>query len=245
MTRAAHLRVYSTEAEGSQAPVPGFVKVYAVLSERGADSDLTAEWEGRRLVCPQNLRLRVLESTIAFAGAFGAFGVGLVPEDAARAADRELRAYLNSHPGHRCHILTSAWHVPVRWFCGFDPSEKEVYEGPGGPRLRYRADISRASDRVREARGALEGFDVIRGPAEELARLADWLSPFPEGSMLELDYGDVSDLFEPQDIVLDDSCELVQEAVAALAARDMARAGECYSRVVSRWAAAFSVAFNS
>jgi len=245
MANAAHLRVYSPQAAGSQAPVPGFVKVYAVLSEGGADSDLTAEWEGRRLVCPQNLRLRVLESTVAFAGAFGAFGVGLVPEDAAKAADRELRSYLSSHPGHRSHILTSAWHVPVRWFCGFDPSEKEVYEGPGGPRLCYRADISRARDRVREARGALERFDMIRGPAEELARLADWLSPFPDGSMLELDYGDVSDLFEPQDIVFDDSCELVQEAVAALVADDLARAGDCYGRVLSRWAPVFSVAFSS
>jgi len=244
MTSTAHLRVYSSDAAGSRAPVPGFVKVYAMLSEPDADSGLTAEWEGRRLVCPRNLRLRVLESTIAFAGAFGVLGAGLVPEDAARAADRELRAYLSSHPDHRSHILTSPWRVPVRWFCAFDPSEKEVYEGRAGPRLRYRADISQARDRVGKALGVLDGID-IGGPAEELAQLADWLSPFPDESMLELDYGDVSDLFEPQDVVVDDSCELVHEAIAALAAGDTARAGECYGRVVSRWAPVFSVAFSN
>ena len=64
------------------------------------------------------------------------------PEEAARAADSELRRYHQEHPGHRSHVLTSAWHVPVRWFTAFQPEDKEVYEVEGSPRIRLRADLA-------------------------------------------------------------------------------------------------------
>lgn len=245
MTKTAHLRVYSPEVSGSRDPVPGFVKTYGMLSEADGDSNWAVEWEGRRLVCPRNLRLRVLESTVAFASAFRGLGAGLVPEEAARAADRELKAYHSAYPAHRSHVLTSPWHVPVRWFTGFDPSEKEVYEGPAGPRLRYRADIAAARRRVRTAHDVLAKLGMLQGPAQELEQLAQWLEPFPEGSMLELDYGGVSELFDPQELVFDESCQLVQDSVEALAAGDMMRAGELYGEVVGRWAPAFSVTFSN
>lgn len=245
MTKSANLRVYSPEVSGSSEPVPGFVHTYGLLSEEEGDSHWTVEWEGRRLVCPRNLRLRVLESTVAFANAYRGFGLGLIPEGAARAADRELKAYHRNHPEHRSHILTSAWHVPVRWFAAFDPSEKEVYEGPEGPRVRYRADITRARERIRDAYGILTKLAVFAAPAEELGQLVEWLEPFPEGSMVELDYAEVSTLFDPQELVFDDSCEQIRESLEALAAGDMTRAGECYGRVVTRWAPAFSVTFSN
>lgn len=245
MTKAAYLRVYSPEASGSRDPVPGFVRSYGMLSEAEGDDHWTVEWEGRRLVCPRNLRLRVLESTLAFANAFQGLGVGLIPEDAARAADRELAVYHSKNPSHRSHVLTSPWHVPVRWFTAFKPSEKLLYEAPGGPRLRYRTGIDDARRRVTYAYGVLEKIGVFRGPAEELGQLAGWLEPFPEGSMVELDYADVSDLFDPQELVFDESCELIQESIEALSTGDMLRAGENYGKVVTRWAHAFSVTFSS
>ena len=245
MTKSAYLRVYSPEVSGSSDPVPGFVRSYGILSEAEGDAHWTVEWKGRRLVCPRNLRLRVLESTVAFANAYRGLGGGLIPEGAARAADRELKAYHRSYPEHRSHILTSAWHVPVRWFAAFDPSEKEVYEGVEGPRLRYRTDIGRARERIRDAYGILTKLTVFVGPAQELSHVLDWLEPFPEGSMLELDYGEVSTLFDPNELVFDDSCEQVHESLEALAAGDMLHAGECYGRVVTRWAPAFSVTFSN
>lgn len=245
VTKSAFLRVYSPEVSGSSDPVPGFVRTYGLLSEDEGDSHWTVEWEGRRLVCPRNLRLRVLESTVAFANAFRGLGVGLVPEGAAQAADRELKAYHRSHPEHRSHILTSAWHVPVRWFAAFDPSEKEVYEGPDGPRLRFRAGIVDARARVKRAYDILAKLAVFTGPADELSQVLGWLEPFPDESMVELDYGEVSELFDPQELVLDDSCEQVNQSLEALEAGDMMRAGECYGRVVTRWAPAFSVSFSN
>jgi hypothetical protein len=133
----------------------------------------------------------------------------------------------------------------VRWFAAFDPSEKEVYEGPDGPRLRFRADITRARERIRDAYGILTKLTVFAGPAQELSQLLEWLEPFPDGSMLELDYGEVATLFDSQELVFDDSCALVKESLEALAAGDMVRAGECYGRVVTRWAPAFSVTFSN
>jgi hypothetical protein len=245
VTKSSFLRVYSPQGSGSSDPVPGFVHSYGILSEEEGDSHWTVEWEGRRLVCPRNLRLRVLESTVAFANAFRGLGAGLIPESAAHAADRELKAYHRSHPEHRSHILTSAWHVPVRWFVAFVPSEKEVYEGPDGPRIRYRADITRARTRVSRAYEILTRLAVFNGPAEELHQVMGWLQPFHDGSMVELDYGDVSELFDPHDLVFDDSCDQVNQSIDALEAGDMMRAGECYGRVVTRWAPAFSVTFSN
>jgi hypothetical protein len=63
--------------------------------------------------------------------------------------------------------------------------------------------------------------------------------------MVELDYSDVADLFESEDLVFDNSCELIQESLDALEDGDMMRAGENYGRVVSRWAPAFSVTFSN
>ncbi len=245
MTKAAFLRVYAPDVDGSTEPVPGFVKTFGILSEAEGEDHWVADWEGRRVVCPRNLRLRVLESTVAFANAFRGIGAGLIPEESAQAADRELKTYHRDHPSHRSHVLTSAWHVPVRWFVAFDPSDKEVYEGPDGPRLRFRTGVLDAKSRVELAYEILRKLQVLPGPSEELSHLLDWIRQFPGGSMVELDYADVSDLFNPQDLVFDDSCELVHESVQALAAGDMLRAGEFYGRVVTRWAPAFSVTFSN
>ena len=67
MTKTAYLRVYSPDGSESHDPVPGFVMTYGMLSETDGESHWEVDWDGKRLVCPRNLRLRVLESTVAFA----------------------------------------------------------------------------------------------------------------------------------------------------------------------------------
>ena len=245
MIKTAFMRVYTSEAVPVDDPVPGFVRSYALLSEAEAEPDWVVDWNGRTLTCPRHLRLRVLESTVAFANAFRGLGAGLIPEEAAQAADRELRAYHEDHPSHRSHVLTAAWHVPVRWFTAFVADDKELYEVGGQARLRLRVDLPVARERVARALDVLRELQVFQGPAEELGQLAEWLDGFPEDSMVELDYAGVSDLFDPQDLVFDESVELVQQSVNALAEGDMLSAGENYGRVVSRWAPAFSVTFSN
>jgi hypothetical protein len=182
---------------------------------------------------------------VAFANAFRGLGAGLIPEEAARSADQELRRYREEHPSHRSHVLTSTWHVPVRWFTAFVADDKELYQIGGQARLRYRVDLVVARERVEHALEVLRGLQIFQGPAEELGQLAEWLDLFPDESLLELDYSNVSELFDPQDLVFDESVELVQQSVNALAEGDMLTAGENYGRVVSRWAPAFSVTFSN
>ena len=128
---------------------------------------------------PRHLRLRVLESTVAFANAFRGLGAGLIPEEAAQTADNELRRYHREHPGIGPMSSPSAWHVPVRWFTAFQPDDKEVYEVDGAPRVRLRVDLGVGLKRVDHALEVLRGLQVFQGPAEELAQLADWLDSFP------------------------------------------------------------------
>ncbi len=245
VTKSAYLRVYAPDIQGSDDPVPGFVSKFALVSEDAGGGELVAQWGGAKVTCPSHLRLRVLESTVAFANAYQGLDSGLVPEDVASAADRALRDYHLEHPSHRSHVLTSPWHVPVRWFVAFDPAEREVYEGPNGPRLRYRTALEDARSRVGRGHQILHKLEMFPGPAEELAQLVEWLGPFDNGSMVELDYAGVSELFEPSELVFDDSCEVVSESLQALADGDMLRAGEMYGKVVTRWAPAFSVTFSN
>lgn len=245
MTKTAFLRVYTPSDEGANDPVPGFVKTFGMLSESVHDMDWVAEWEGNRLVCPRNLRLRVLESTVAFANSFQSMGSGIIPEEAAQAADRELKSYRSEHPEHRSHVLTSAWHVPVRWFTGFKPEQREVYDVGGIPYVRYRSGIKSVRILLDRAVQALNEVGMVQGPTAEITQLIAWLAPFPDDSMVELDYGEVSELFDPKDLVLEDSVAMIQESVEALSAGDMMRAGELYGTVVTRWAHAYSVTFSS
>ncbi len=245
MTKTAYLRVYSPEVSRGAESIPAFVRSYGLLSEAEGDADWVTTWNGVRMVCPRNLRLRVLESTVAFANAFRGLGSGLIPEEAAQAADRELRQYHREYPSHRSHVLTSAWHVPVRWFSAFQPEDREVYEVEDSPRLRFRVDLVVGQKRVEHALGILRRLEVFQGPAEEMGQLNEWLAGFPSDSMLELDYADVSELFDPQDLVFDDSVDLIRRSLEALSDGDMMSAGENYGRVVSRWAPAFSVTFSN
>lgn len=245
VTKTASLRVYSPVGDGAEEPVPKFVRSYGLLSESEHEPDWLAEWEGKRLVCPRHLRLRVLESTIAFASSFQGMGVGLIPEAAAEAADRELRSYRSVYPGHRSQVLTSAWHVPVRWFVAFSPDEREVYDEAGRPRLRYRSGIASVRERLAHAIEVLREVGMIQGPTAEMGQLVSWLEPFADDSMVELDFASVSELFDPKDLVLDDSVALVAESVEALEAGDLMRAGELYGTVVTRWSHAYAVTFSS
>ena len=245
MTKTAYLRVYTPNPALSDEGVPDFVLAYGMLSEPESAADWVVEWKGETLVCPRHLRLRVLESTIAFARTFSGMGAGLVPEASAQAATAELRSYTSAHPNHRSQVLTSAWHVPVRWFSLFEPEDREVYGDSKAPSLRFRTPLRSAKSRLESVVSVLRPLPMFQGPIVELEQLAEWLDQFGDDGMVELDYDTVSDLFDPQELVLDDSVELIAESVSALAAGDMMRAGENYGRVVTRWAPAYSVTFSN
>lgn len=259
MTGAAYLRVYlpmdglrSEERrrwEGRPAldvrPAAPVItaSAYGLLSEPLADDALLTEWSGRRFVCPRHPRLRVLEGLLAFHNAFPSSR--LVPELTVRRAAAELHRLQRRQPRARSHILTSPWHVPLRWFAAFSPDEREVRDLPKGTTIRYRTARHRASDRLSHAVDVLAEAGFEDEIVEQVEDLAEWLIEFPPDAMVELDYGSVAGLFSSGDLAVDESAAEVWASLEALERGDFEDATEHYSMAASRWAAAQAVTYSN
>lgn len=254
MVHAAYLRTYLPAAKTRQwqkhvgrtehAPPMLTVGEFTVWDESVREDAFSAEWNGARYVCPRHPRLRMLEGLLAFRNAYpGATAAMLVPESIAARAVAELESYRDVVPDARSHILTSPWHVPLRWFVAFHPEQRELIETAAGPSIRYRNLLGDGLDRVRSAVDVLEdvGFeDVV---VDQVRELASWLDGFDEDAMLELDYGTVAGLFSAADIAFDETAADVASSLEALAAGDLDRAGRHYASAATRWAETQTLAF--
>lgn len=193
--------------------------------------------DGRYYVCPWRTRLRVLAGILSSREESSEVSAPFIPEEEIRRAAREL-ARLKRRDGQAlAFMLQSPWHVPVRWFLLVGDEERGLVEcGPGEYRLYYWTPIERARRRAHRARLALRHTELV--PSEEgVGELAEWLSAFPEESVVELDYGSVASLFSWDELDDDHSGREMQQAVEALRWRSgAAKAGELYEAVVGRWA---------
>ena len=108
---------------------------YFLWSEPTGEDAFSCTWQGDTYVCPRNPRLRMLEGLLAFNNAFP--DAGLIPAAELVTANDELSRLRNQTPPLRSHILTSPWHVPIRWFAAFLHEEKELYERGAGLSIRY------------------------------------------------------------------------------------------------------------
>ena len=252
MTPAAYLRVYvpdESESVAEHVPPSGSRRVmvrgaYGVWFESLRDDAFVIEQEGRRLVCPRHPRLRMLEGLLAFRHAYPpGIGESLVPETLARRAAAELALLQAGRPDARSYILTSPFHVPLRWFAAFAGKERELLSGPGGPGIRYRTSRRSALRRLERTGRVLEaaGFDESTvGPVRDLA---DWLRPFPADSVVELDYGGVAGLFSEYELAGDESAADLAASLAAVQRGDPEEASERYTVVAARWAQTQALSF--
>jgi hypothetical protein len=224
------------------------------------DSAFVTELDGVRLVSPWGLRLRSLEALEEFLSDVPG---PLVEAYLPRPLDRDLQDLIDqerlARPVERSHVLTSSWHVPLRWFVLVDASEREVslgspegaagpstgdgtVDGPGptgirrrtGRSLVYRTPMSRARRRVARALEVLRRTvedDVVTAGVEDLGR---WLEEFHPRSLVELDYGGLVHLLDDEHLESDESARDVTLALAALGEGDTDRAAAAYARVTSR-----------
>ncbi len=250
MIRAAYLRSYLLEgalpaypAEALPALGPLRGDDFFLWQESDTDDAFTVDWGSGRYVCPRNFRLRRLEGMLAFNNAFP--DAGLIPQNQILDASTQLEAMRDGSPAMRSYILTSPWHVPVRWFSAFLHEEKEMYDRPEGLSIRYRALMSDAQDRVERATQVVEGAGFDPTVVGQLRSLGSWLDAFPADGMLELDYGTVADLFSEGDLVMDESAADVASSLLALEQEDIERAGEHYQDLMRRWGRAQSLAFSN
>ncbi len=254
MIKSAYLRVYLPEervpscdehADNPDRPTRRW-EPYGFVGESMIEDAWIADWRGRRFVCPRRPQLRILEGVLALHQALEVSGRAvLIPESVARQAVKELRSLHHREPGIRSHILTSAWHVPIRWFVPFAPGDREFDGGDLRPDLRYRAGLGEGVDRLERALEILSEVEMPAGILAELSDFESWLSEFPADSMIELDYGRVAELFPEADLALDESVRDVWESLAALKEGDWTTAGERYGELMSRWAPAFAITYSN
>jgi hypothetical protein len=250
MIATAYLRVYVPAGRAADLPAhipsrPANViraSDHFVWQESEIDDAYRVEWNGDSYRCPRFPRLRMLEGLLAFSNAYPNMPL---------LGDRELNRYadelarLKSEPGVRSYILSSPWHVPLRWFSGFRPASREVYPSGHGPAIRYRTHVGDAVDRVSWAVGVLDDAGFTDSVVEQVRDLEGWLREFGVDHMLELDYAGVASLFPESELVLDESAAEVRKSLEALERGDFEEAGEFYMAVASRWAPAQAVTFSN
>ncbi len=249
MIPAAYLRIYLPESEAASWPAHMTGPTRPVISasdefvwgESRADDAFVAEWEGRRWICPRHPRLRMLEGALAFSSAHP--GSLLLSAPTLAELVNELESLRSSAPDARSQILTSPWHVPLRWFSVFRSEEREMYNAPDGHSLRYRAPVGEAVPRVKRAVAILETAGFDDAIIDQVRELEGWLDRFDSGALVELDYARVATLFSGADLALDDSAELVNASLSALYELDYERAGRAYGKVAERWAKAQALSY--
>ena len=247
MINTAYLRVYLPADRAGSWPEHEQEERHTQLSMDGryiwsepmdADAFVT-EWNGSTYVCPRFPRLRMIEGILAFSGIAPSLGMLTDDERAALTHELESRRGTNS----RSHILASPWHVPLRWFSAFHPSERELVDTPHGLSIRYRTELGEAADRVHWAAAVLEAVGFSDPIVEQVQELERWIRRFPTGSMLELDYGTVGDDTPDGELTFDESATEVRASLEALERGDADAAREAYLQVAGRWAKRQAVMF--
>ncbi|MEV4627994.1 hypothetical protein AB0J90_17095 [Micromonospora sp. NPDC049523] len=207
------------------------------------DEAYVLEADDTLLVCPWNLRVRVAEAALSARD-----GVPPVLADAfvppilagqAKAVVEDFRsgARVLEHGVPRLHEQIATWGVPLRWFVFVDPAERELTVRPERRVLRYRTEISKARRRASRGLAVLRksvGDAPITEAVEEGAR---WLEEFHPRSVVELDYGGLTQLLPDEALADDDSPALVAEGLAGLSRGDAEAATEVYEKLVARWRA--------
>jgi hypothetical protein len=249
MIRSAHLRVYLPEERAGRYPrhLPGrsagpvASSDHFVWGEPTVEDAFLADYDGRTYVCPRYPRLRMLEGVLAFSNAYPSSG--LIPERTVRHVAAELEELRSEVPTARSYILSSPWHVPLRWFLPFSAEQRTFYELGDGRSIRYRTLLGRGRPRVHRATEVLDEAGFDESVVDQVRDLARWLDEFTSEAMLELDYGTVASLFNEGDLVMDESAAEVAASIAALAELDYDAAGRSYASVASRWAHAQALTF--
>ena len=162
-----------------------------VLVPADADTADLLHVEGRTLVSPRRMRMRVLAAMVSFRETqpIELWDRFVTKKDGKRAA-RDLAQLRRRDPSAIAFCHQSPWHVPIRWFVLFRDDERELIEDERGRwRLRYRTTTRRAIRRAEQAIAPLRRSDL--GPIGDLILdLHQWMAHFDPASVLELDYAD-------------------------------------------------------
>lgn len=252
MIRSAYIRIYVPVSR--VGPLPPFrrsppggepiLQNSRYIWEEPLTSDgFYTVWNTGQYVCPRNVRVRMIEGILAFARTYPAMPT--ITESQRDEYMTELNRLRRDSPHSKSHILSSAWHVPLRWFTAFRSSERDLYEDSSGPSIRYRATVGDAIDRVRWAGTVLDNAGFAEQVVDRVQDLERWLAGFTADSLVELDYGAVSASFPEGDLVFDESADDIRTSLLALEAEDFDASREAYERVARRWSIPQSYTYSN
>jgi hypothetical protein len=263
MIRTSYLRVYEpleafpqserdryarrTEAEDGWQSAARKWLIHRALPDEDAlggfgDGAFVRNIDGVTLICPWRTRLRMLAGLVAFRGTLPEeVAEAFVPQEEAERAALELDSIGRRRPDLRSHIIHANWHVPLRWFCAFDDSERILVEDSHGLRLRYETTVESGTNRLTRALDVLEGSWLDDNITDAVRELTEWVSGFRSDGLLELDYASVAGAFTPDDLVDDRTASEVGICLDALDAGDLERAASVFESMSERWAEARSV----
>lgn len=248
--RTAYLRTYvpTTSVVGlpphRPEPPHGLTQSdHFIWQESIADDAFYTVWNDTQFVCPRNTRLRMLEGILAFSKTHPA--LPLLSDDDKRLYIAELAALRSSSKHSHGFILSSGWHVPLRWFSAFKSAERGLYDAGGFTSVRYRTSLGEAIDRVHWAADVLDMSGFSEGVVERVKDLEGWLADFGADSMVELDYAETARGFSEADLAFDESADDIRSSLLSLERGDFEASGDAYERVARRWADAQSYTFSN
>lgn len=187
------------------------------------------------LVCPWHTRLRILTVLPEVRESFpDEVADSFLSEAEARRAAKEAVS-VRRRTGAVPFMMQSPWHVPIPWFALFDDEDRRLTETDSGYRLSYLTTVRLGLRRAKRAIPNLRHAE-LHPVAEIMNELVQWLSAFASGSMLELDYGGLSNLLTWDEMDDDHSARDIQEALVALSEDRFPRSAELYQGVLGRWA---------
>jgi hypothetical protein len=251
MIKTAYLRTYMpAERVGSLPPAREVTPSVSLKhdgtfmwTESTVEDAIFTVWQNEQYACPRSTRLRMIEGILAFTRTYPSMRV--VSDDDRLELMSELAGLRAVSAISRGYILSSPWHVPLRWFSAFAPAERDLYETPRGPSIRYRTSIGEAIDRVHWGATVLANTGFPDHVVERVNDVERWLMEYSADSMVELDYSDTARIFSDADLVLDESVENVRNSLLALERGDSEASQREYETVASRWFMAQSFTFSN
>lgn len=127
---------------------------------------------------------------------------------------------------------TATWGIPLSWFALFrEDDEYEVHQaGDKLKSVRLLTTFGQAVERLSWALQVLVAHAPQAPLFEELGQLGTWLEGFDKESVIELDYGTLSELVWP-----DESINDLFHGIQALEDDDLTGAAAAYRRLTNRW----------
>ena len=129
--------------------------------------------------------------------------------------------------------------MPLPWFVLLDPDERKLVLGSGrdDPKreMSWRTTLTDARTRAREAGELLEATFGDSGPGRVLFETRRWLDNFHPGSVVELDYGGLVQLFADSILEADTTADEVHDILDALRTGNVEELAELFSELREFW----------